>query len=61
VLPGSWIFSSSRQQQAGLQHQDPHEVFPVWQPYNMACQLKPLLLDYLQVRHNPQCLSAWPR
>ena len=58
VLPGGWIFSSSRQQQASLQHQEPREVFPVWQPYKMACQLQPLLLDYLQVRHSYlQCLS----
>lgn len=48
TLPGCWIRTASRQTVAD-QGKELVERFPVWQPYSLGCQLKPLLLDYLTV------------
>ena len=48
TLPGGWIRAPNRLQPSDARLSP--EAFPVWQPYNLACQLRPLLIDYLQVQ-----------
>ena len=49
MLPGGWIRATSRAVVDGV-GEGLQEAFPVWQPYSAACQLKPLLTPFLQVR-----------